>query len=335
MSDLTRELLKLIDEGKTINEISEKLNISNKRIYNILSLIRNKGFEFERKYYYNGDILYIPKKSFVEINKEGTDIITSSNDRSFEALVISDLHIGSTKERIDLLDKLYDWCSKEGIHIIIVCGDIIDGMYGRNKKIHNNVGEQIDYMLKNYPFDKSILNFVTLGDHDYDAFRNYGQNLARIFESYRHDIIPLGYCFGQINVKNDKIYVRHPSDSFNEVKLQPLYNCLMLNGHSHKMCINATSNVTTVTVPSLSEIHVANITTLPTAIRMKLNFKNGLIYRGVFSQLLIGKKIYTLSEFNCPLWSGKDFESNTSITLEEEFDKKKILQLSRTQSYTD
>ena len=345
MTDSTALLLKLINEGKTINEISETLGISHKKIYNILTMIRNKGFEFDRKYYYNGDMVYVPKMSFIEMPREGVDIITTPEDQNFEALVISDIHIGSVKERLELLNfnigyqnatnatnvatyvRVYDYCVKEGIHIIIVCGDIIDGMYGPNEKYHDNISDQIDYALKNYPFDKGILNFATLGDHDYDAMRNYGQNLAKVFESYRHDIIPLGYCIGQINIKNDKIYVRHPSDKFDEVKLQPMHRCLMLNGHSHKMGISASNNTTTVTVPALCDIQCPTDAPLPTAIRMNLEFNNGMIYHGTFSQLLVDKGVYRLNEFECPLGYGKDISGNTSVRLEETRIKKKVLEL--------
>lgn len=39
MSDLTIQLLRLINEGKTLNEISEILNISHKKIFNYLTMI--------------------------------------------------------------------------------------------------------------------------------------------------------------------------------------------------------------------------------------------------------------------------------------------------------
>lgn len=325
MSDTTTLLLKLINEEKTINEMSEILGISNKKIYNILTTIRGKGFEFDRKYYYNGDIVYLPKMSFIEKQYKGIDIITEPDNQAFEALVISDLHMGSTKERLDSLNSLYDYCTKEGIHIIIVCGDIIDGTYGPYEKKHNNINEQIDYALKNYPFDKNILNFVTLGDHDYDSLKNHGQNLARVFESYRHDIVVLGYCIGQINIKNDKIYVRHPSDKFDEVKLSPMYKCLMLNGHSHKMGIRSTNNVTTVTVPTLSDLTCLTEAQLPTAIRMSLEFKNGMINHGTFSQLMVTNQVYRLNEFQCYLGCGKDMSGNIPVRLEEK-PKKRILE---------
>ena len=52
MSDLTIQLLKLINEGKTLNEISETLNISHKRIFNHLTMIKNSGYDFKTINFY-------------------------------------------------------------------------------------------------------------------------------------------------------------------------------------------------------------------------------------------------------------------------------------------
>lgn len=325
MTDLTKQLLKLMTEGKTINEIVEETGFSSKQLFNIISTIENKGFEFNRKYYYNGDIIYIPNNSFFEEPKKGIDIITSPSDQTFEALVISDLHIGSIKERLDLLNEIYNYCAKEGIHIIINCGDLIDGMYGMFDRLHDNVNDQIDYAIKNYPFDKNILNFVTLGDHDYDSMKRYGQNFARVLESYRHDIVSLGYGIGQINIKNDNIFVRHPSDKFTELKLKSMNKFLSLNGHSHRMGLNTADNGTTINIPALSNMLYDSKEMIPSAVKMTLEFKNGFINKGSFTQLLFSDQIYEINEFECYLGYGKNITGTTSVALEEERVKKKIL----------
>lgn len=327
MSEITKKILTLIDMGMTVNEISEITKLSPKQIYNLLNMIGSKGFEFNRKYYYSGDIVYVPKKSFVESKGKGVDIITATSDANFEALLISDLHIGSVLERIDLLNKIYDYCAKEGIHIIICGGDIIDGMYGKYPKLHDNIGDQIDYMLKNYPFDKSILNFTVLGDHDYDAMKKYGQNLSRVLESYRHDIVPLGYCEGQINIKNDKIFVRHPSDNFDEVNMTEIHRVLTLDGHSHKMKMKTSSDVTTINIPTLSGMVCDTEAQIPSAIKMNLEFNNGVIWHGTFSQLIINQKVERINEFECPLGYGKNISGNIPIRLEENRVKKRTLTL--------
>ena len=330
MTELTLQLLKLINEEKTINEISEKMKISRKRIYSILRTISIKGFEFDRKYYSNGDLIYAPKTSFITPEDKSVDLITSPEENNLEALIISDLHIGCEYERLDLLNRAYDYCVKEGIHIIIVCGDLIDGMYGPNIKIHDNISDQIEYAIKKYPFDKSILNFATLGDHDYDAMRNYGQNVARVFENYRHDIIPLGYGYGQINIKNDQIIVRHPSEKYEELKLNKIHKLnyyLSLNGHFHKMKIKSSVNNTIINVPSLSDSICDTELQIPSAVRMYLEFKNGYIYNGTFSQLIFTDSgIYQINEHQCnSLGFGKDMSGNNGIKLEEDRTKKRIL----------
>ena len=51
LSDKTKLLLSLITEKKSANEIANILGISNKQLYNYLTMLKNKGFFFERKFY--------------------------------------------------------------------------------------------------------------------------------------------------------------------------------------------------------------------------------------------------------------------------------------------
>lgn len=297
MSDLTLELINLISQGKTINEISEILNVSNKKLYNYITLLKNKGFDYERKYYYNGDIVYVPRKNLLTNPLNEVNIITTPEDQTFTAVVISDLHIGNELERIDLLNKVYDYCIKEGINIIINAGDLIDGTFGKGNKKYSNTIEQIDYALQVYPFDKNILNFTVLGNHDFSALENTGQDLAIILQNYRHDIIPIGYERGEINIKNDKIIVRHPINQNTEsLRKFNSSNCnLFLDGHSHKMSFSINGN-TIIHVPSLSDINVTNDNILPSAIKITLDFNHGKFEKGIAKQLLITDKIYALNE---------------------------------------
>ena len=97
------------------------------------------------------------------------------------------------------------------------------------------------------------------------------------------------------------------------------------------MKICSSTNVTTVNVPSFSDIH-KNGNIARSAVRMKLIFRNGVITNGEFSQLVfIDNKIYTASEFECFLGHGKNIGSGT-VNLEENRTKKKILRLSEINS---
>ena len=108
MSDLTIQLLRLINEGKTLNEISEILNISHKKIFNYLTMIKNTGYDFKRNYYSNGDIIYTPEVRYNVPASNEVNLLMSQNDETLRAVVISDTHIGSEKERLDLLEDTYN-----------------------------------------------------------------------------------------------------------------------------------------------------------------------------------------------------------------------------------
>lgn len=325
MTDSTIKILELIYQNKTVNEITKELNISRKKLYNTLRQVSLQGYDIERKYYSNGDIIYKPKTTF--LTNDGIDLITDKDEDTLDVLLISDLHIGSEKQSIDKLNQAYDYCIKEGIHIIINCGDLIDGMFGPYKKLHTNIKEQIDYAIENYPFDKNILNFVTLGDHDFNALQRYGLNLSTIFKNYRHDIVSLGYGFGQLNIKNDSIFVRHPAPVFDIIKISPtkMKNCLVLSGHSHLMKFKYHPSMSIFNIPTLSNLPGGGIERQPSAIHMTLKFTKGFITFGLFKHLIFDKDFYVVSELGYDFSIGKDISGNKMIQNEGIITKKKIL----------
>ena len=91
MSDLTIQLLRLINEGKTLNEISEILNISHKKIFNYLTMIKNTGYDFKRNYYSNGDIIYTPEVRYNVPASNEVNLLMSQNDETLRAVVIHDI----------------------------------------------------------------------------------------------------------------------------------------------------------------------------------------------------------------------------------------------------
>ncbi len=305
MRDMSTHLFELIKKELTINEICELLNLSNKQIYNILRMIENKGFEFDRKYYDNGNIIYKPKSNIKPIKQTNyVDIITENNN-DFTAVAISDLHIGNEKQRLDAINKVYDYCAKTGIHNIFICGDLIDGTYGDSNKIIKNPEQQIEFLLNNYPFDNSILNYAVLGDHDYSLLQKTSQNLATTLKNYRHDIIPIGFGFGEINIKKGKIVLMHKfgykyQNEYNAMtSAVSLHNDLVLQGHYHSpfSIENKKSNYI-VNIPSLSDMRNLNAEPLPSAIKFEIQFHKNFYSQINFSKLLIDNNTVVVDE-NC------------------------------------
>lgn len=322
MIDTSCRLLELINEGYSINEMSLILGISNKKIYEEIMKLSNKGFLFDRKYYYDGDIVYIPRTIGYMNDNNDINIYTGSRTNEFRALLVADLHIGSKKERIDAINDMYDYCVRKEIHIIINAGDLINGMIGLPSK-HKEFYDQIDYLIENYPYDEHIINFSVLGNHDMDSLNTIGQDLSIILNNYRHDIVPLGYGVGCVNVKNDKIIVQHNLSS--NVKYEDKIGSLVLKGHSHKMKMVNKGNRVFLKIPTLSNDFKNGNQMLPSMIEMNIKFKHGYFYEIGFKQLIyLNGSFYPISEVYSII-NHYDKDNSDYIKYEEDRVKRKIL----------
>ena len=307
MSDQTVKLIKLIKEGKTCNDICGILGISNKQLFNNLTNLRNKGFFLKRKYYSNGVIVYYPIETISDLNRyherHENAIITAHSETYLKCLVISDLHFGNQLERTDLIDKAYEYCINNNIHIILCCGDLIDGTFTRGEQRISDIYLQIDHFIHDDPFDKNILTFSVAGDHDASALNKTAQDIIEIASNYRHDIIIGGYGNYGVYIKNERIALYHPigtgiifaSDS-----------SIVLKGHSHKYAakLNEKGDALSITVPSLSDINDS----FPTAVELTLQFRKGYIDFAVMKQIYFIDRPITLSEIKYDLLAFRNVE---------------------------
>ena len=329
MSELALKVLNFIENGYTINDISVELNLSHKEIYTVLLSLKEIGMKFDKKYYYDGEIIYLPKKDLsYSTKKNAVNLITSPDCDSFKAMVISDLHIGSKFECLDKLNMIYDYCVNNGINIIINAGDILDGInIGReeSKKFLNPL-EQIEYACEMYPFDKNILNFIVLGNHDIDSLSSFGIDFSTYLRNFRHDLVPLGYGYGRINVKNDKIFVTHPLCIGINNNIDLTSNYLLIKGHHHstKSIIGSNGNCS-FSAPSLSNIFISEDEFLPGAMVLTIKLKNGFFDTIYMENLLVNNRVNVVSTLQYSVLPSKDRKFDGTIKYEENFNKRKIL----------
>lgn len=318
MTESTKQLLEFIKKDYTINDIAAALNISHKQLYYRLFLLKNQGYNFKKNYHANGEtILTTSKTQDLNINNniDSIDIITEKHSTEFRALVISDIHLGSKNDNIESLYKIYDYALENGIHNIINCGDLIDGNGGRGVSPRiTDLSEQIDYLVENYPFDKNILNYTVLGNHDISPLENLGQNLKHVLENRRLDIIPIGYDKGYINVKDAKIGLSHSIEKVDKKSYKPDFS---LQGHSHKSKICYAPRLT-IYVPSLSNLNVENgFLSVPQALDMKLCFNNKRLSQIHIKQLLIDDNVFIINDFNTGITSQSSCDYDESNIVNE------------------
>lgn len=297
MNSIDYEILKMIEENKSLNEITNNLELSNKELYNKLLYLRNSGINIYRKYLYDGNIHYGLIKNFNidRIPKPETRITLDKTQLNFKAIVISDLHIGSKKERLDLLEIVYEYCIKNNINIILNCGDLVDGLYHVNNASTEMAYEEVTKMLEKHPYDKNILNFICLGNHDMYFLEKFGINVRNIIQANRHDLIPVSFGLSGIKIKKDLLFLSHKLSNKNPTIYEP--NKIIFEGHSHytNFYLNEKNNNKLFKVPSLSDIQRNG--SMPSFYEICFEFnENGLFNIGKIKLLILKKDKFVISE---------------------------------------
>lgn len=328
--DYTTVLLHLLKEKKNNKEICQILNITSQQLYEELLKLKNKGIRYSRKYYSDGSVKYsnistmTDLKSYQNVGQYRT-IITDTTESSMKVLVISDLHYGNELERLDLMDRAYNYCKKNGINIIFCGGDLIDGAYTQGAQKISDLYQQIEYFIKKYPCDPSILTFSVAGDHDISVFKKLSLDIIEMCNNFRHDIVIGGYNNMVVNLKNDKVHLFHHVDSGSIFQSDAP---IVLHGHSHKYSTEVKNNILNITLPTLSGINQP----MPTALELDIYFSKGYIANSVIKHLYFGPQDIVLSESTFDLLKGRKLNYDDIMNVEsyksqkiETLDSQKIL----------
>ena len=291
-------LIDLINKNVSNADICKQLNITFSELTSKLLELKNLGISYQRKYYSNGMIQYVPisriscLKNNAKQSQEET-IITDKFENEIRIVASSDFHYGNSGCRQDLIEKAFNYCVQNGIHIIMCGGDLLDGVFSKGTQIISDPYEQVKYFLENYPHDDSILTFSVGGDHDLSILNSSCLDLSLITSNYRPDVIIPGYNNSIINIKNDMIHLYHHTE--NGVKFTRDAG-ITLHGHSHNYSIRTSYNGKSldICVPSLSNI----LQPVPTILDMAIKFKNGFISEVCVKQIMLENQPIVLGEFN-------------------------------------
>ncbi|MBR6690951.1 MAG: metallophosphoesterase family protein [Bacilli bacterium] len=294
MTEVNKKIIELISKNKSMKEICNILNLSEKQLYIRIKQIINYGYLLKPNYLYNSDICYTIEKDNNNIYRNRINIEMPRNVNLFRCLVISDTHIGSVDSNIKLLDIVYDYAVKNGINIILNCGDSIEGDYTSAQKNIKDLHSQLEYFIKKYPYDKSIKNFMILGNHDYHSLHNNGLDISTAIKNSRYDIIPIGYGQGNVNVKNDNIILFHKLyDGF-----KPIINGekIVLSGHSHMMKTKL-RDIFWIGIPTLSyQSNDKTKNVIPGFVDLSIDMENNRFEYAEAKHLIICPEVIQVSE---------------------------------------
>lgn len=138
--------------------------------------------------------------------------------------IISDTHLCSVADRLDLVNEAYDMFEHLGITHVFHNGDLTDGWAEyRNHisfvKVHGSQ-EQALYAIKNYPKRDGIKTYVIGGNHDDDYAKSKVDRLSLITKGFHHqgkdvvgrsDIIYMGqYSHYVLFPQEVRLHMLHP-----------------------------------------------------------------------------------------------------------------------------
>lgn len=162
--ELDEKMKRLLKSSKTAEELSSKLDIGINRVRESVARLQETGLIV--------DILDNQIKLGVDIEppKPTTIPMDIYNGTWVQFTVVSDTHLNSKYERMDVLRHAYEISALEGIKVVLHVGNIVDGFSARiNQYDVFNIGvdEQLAYLVEAYPQVEGITtHFITGQCHE-------------------------------------------------------------------------------------------------------------------------------------------------------------------------
>lgn len=205
MEDTLKNKLKyLINKKRTLPEICETLELKDYEVIGLVELMKQDG---ELLDYVNGEIVKLRKPI------KNNDVYELPNNMEhLKLLLISDTHLCSKYDRLDILRYLYDKAESKGIKHILHSGDFTDGKSHRPEHIYElkelSYEGQVEYCIEKYPAF-SGKTYAIAGNHDSWWYKSAGSEIIKSIAKQREDIIYLGNDFADMKIGKLKIRLFH------------------------------------------------------------------------------------------------------------------------------
>lgn len=234
----------------SVTQLSDKFDCGVSKINSIIETLKNEGFNI------SVDETGIAIQT-TGIGKRPATQIDNEVGTWVKVGFVTDNHLGSNYERLDVLNALYDRFKQDGITTVYNAGNMIDGEARFNRfDIHKHGMEsQVRYMAEVYPKVDGLKTYYITGD-DHEGWYTQregveiGRFMERICNDYgRSDMVYLGHMEHDIELKakNGSAFLRivHPgmgsayAISYTSQKLVETYSpgekpAILLMGHYHK-----------------------------------------------------------------------------------------------------
>ena len=181
----------LTEVKESLRRVKNKINITNPKQISV-------------------DPVYHTYKPYVVKNAEFS---INSNKDYYDVLLTADWHLGKIQDPDAIMykvDKIYDYCSKNSIDLVLNLGDLFHVGQNEDVDIYNENMALIEQLIKIFPKDKLIRHAILGGNHEKRMFK-VGIDPIKTLTDSREDLISLGYDNAIIKFNdNEKIGLHHP-----------------------------------------------------------------------------------------------------------------------------
>lgn len=202
--ELCTKIKYLVGKHKTLSEICTILNLKDYEVVGLVDFMRQDGELID---FVNGEIVRLKKPPKVD------DVYkVDSFSTHIPLLLISDTHLCSKYDRLDILRYLYEKAQDRGVRHILHSGDFTDGKSNRPEHIYElrevSYEGQVDYCVEKYPkFDGRT--YVISGNHDNWWYKSTGSEIVKAIANRRDDIVYLGSDVADLNIGKLRIRLFH------------------------------------------------------------------------------------------------------------------------------
>lgn len=186
-----------------INQICVDLELQEYEVYGLVEMLKNEGYLYD---IIDGKIVK------VKPIKENEIYQIPNNLEHLKLLLISDTHLASKFDRLDILRYLYDEADKKGVNYVLHSGDLTEGLSGRPQQLvelkETSYTGQRDYVIDKYP-KGDIPTYLVSGNHDLWWVRQCGADICRDISNNRDDLIYLGSDCEDLKIGKLRIRMYH------------------------------------------------------------------------------------------------------------------------------
>lgn len=205
MDELVEKFKEYLTKTKKpyVKAVMENLHLEEYEVYGLLELLRQRGYVFNVA---NGKI--VKEKPI----KENDVYKVPSNLDHLKLLFLSDTHLASKYDRVDILRYLYEKAEDKGVNYVLHSGDLTEGLSGRPQQLYElkeaSYTGQRDYVIDKYP-KSEIPTYLIAGNHDLWWIKQCGADICKDIANNREDLHYLGSDCEDLQIGKVKIRLFH------------------------------------------------------------------------------------------------------------------------------